>query len=173
MSTGPTALNTAAARNVAEIASLEREESRTLSRSERISVAVTSAAGTFTCAILHVAVLGIWCAWNTVGPRALRWDPYPFGLLTMIVSMEGVVLAILVLITQNRMSRQTDRRDHLDLQISLLAEQEMTMVLRLLSRISEHLGVHADNRENDEARQLMQDTNVYELMEELRRKFDR
>jgi uncharacterized membrane protein len=89
----------------------------------------------------------------------------------MIVSMEGVVLAVFVLITQNRMSRQSDRRDHLDLQVDLLAEQEMTMVLRVLNRISERLGISADDREQNAARQLMEDTNIYELMEELRRKF--
>jgi uncharacterized membrane protein len=171
MSTGPTAANTAAARNVAEIAKLERSDARALTRSERIGVAVTSAAGTFACAVLHVVLLGSWCAWNAFGPPSLRFDPYPFGLLTMIVSMEGVVLAILVLLTQNRMSRQTDQRDHLDLQVSLLAEQEMTMVLRLLSRISDHLGVEKDTRETEATRQLMEDTNIYELMEELRRKF--
>ena len=91
--------------------------------------------------------------------------------MTMIVSMEGVILAVFVLITQNRMSRQSDRRDHLDLQVDLLAEQEMTMVLRMLSRISERLGVSADDREQNATRQLMEDTNIYQLMEELRRKF--
>jgi uncharacterized membrane protein len=85
--------------------------------------------------------------------------------------MEGVVLAILVLITQNRMTAQTDRRDHLELQVNLLAEQEMTMVLRMLGRISDHLGVAPDDRERAEARELMEETNIYELMEELRRKF--
>jgi uncharacterized membrane protein len=170
MSTAPGALNTAAARNVAEIAKLEHADARALSTSERVSLAITSAAGTFACAVIHLAVIAGWCAWNAAGPRELRWDPFPFGLLTMLVSMEGVILAILVLITQNRMSRQTDRRDHLDLQVSLLAEQEMTMVLRLLSRISDHLGVHKDGQDADAARQLMEDTNIYELMEELRRK---
>ena len=73
--------------------------------------------------------------WNSFAPSPWRFDPYPYGLLTMFVSMEGVILAVFVLITQNRMSQQSDRRDHLDLQIDLLAEQEMTMVLRILSKI--------------------------------------
>lgn len=170
MSTSRDALSTAAARNVAEIARLEREESQRSSRSERVSTAITSAVGTFTCAVLHVLLLVTWALWNTLGPEALRWDEYPFGLLTGLVSTEGVVLAILVLIAQNRMSRQSDRRDHLDLQVSLLAEQEMTMVLRLLSRISDHIGVSKDTGEANAARQLMEDTNIYQLMEELRRK---
>src|SRR5215207_1262243 len=122
MSTRRTAVN-AAARNVDEIARLERSEIEALTITERISIAITSAVGTFTCAALHVSLLVAWCAWNTIGPEELRFDPYPFGLLTMFVSMEGVVLAILDLITQNRMTAQTDRRDHLELQVNLLAEQ--------------------------------------------------
>jgi uncharacterized membrane protein len=170
MSTRPAA-SSAAARNVEEIARLERGEVAGLPASERLSIWITSAVGTFASATLHVTLLAGWCAWNTLGPSRLRFDPYPFGLLTMMVSMEGVVLAILVLITQNRMTAQTDRRDHLELQVNLLAEQEMTMVLRMLGRISDHLGVAPDDRERAEARELMEETNIYELMEELRRKF--
>jgi uncharacterized membrane protein len=160
-----------AARNVAEIAKLEAAGERQLPLSARISLAITRTAGTFGFALVQATALMAWCAWNVVGPPELRYDPYPFGLLTMIVSMEGVVLAIFVLIAQNRMSAQSDQRDHLDLQVNLLAEQEMTMVLRMLSRISDHLGVRPDEREQNEARELMEATNVYELMEELRRKF--
>jgi uncharacterized membrane protein len=160
-----------AARNVAEIAGLERESVREVSRGERISLAVTNAAGTPACALIHVVLLASWTLWNTSVPAGLRFDPYPFGLLTMIVSMEGVILAIFVLITQNRMSAHTDRRDHLSLQVNLLAEQEMTMVLRMLDRIAGRLGAAPDEPDRDEARQLMQHTNIYELMEELRRKF--
>jgi uncharacterized membrane protein len=170
MSTRPNA-RSAAARNVEEIARLEHGETQTLSRAERGSIAITSAVGTFTCAVVHIVLLAGWCAWNSFAPEGSRFDPYPFGLLTMFVSMEGVMLAILVLITQNRMSEQTDRRDHLDLQVNLLAEQEMTMVLRMLSRISDHLGVAPDDRDRAQARELMEQTNIYELMDELRRKF--
>ena len=159
------------ARNVEEIARLESENTRELRRSERISIAVTNAAGTPLCALLHVLMLLTWTLWNLVGPPSLSFDPYPFGLLTMIVSMEGVVLAIFVLITQNRMSEQTDRRDHLNLQVNLLAEQEMTMVLRMLDRIAHRLGANAEDAEQNEARKMMEDTNVYQLMEELRKKF--
>ena len=160
-----------AARNVAEIAKLEQEEMRQLPLTERLSLAITRTAGTFAFAAVHTIALLAWCGWNVMGPEGLRFDPYPFGLLTMIVSMEGVFLATFVLIAQNRMSAQSDRRDHLDLQVNLLAEQEMTMVLRMLTRISDHLGVRANDKEETEARELMESTNVYQLMEELRRKF--
>jgi uncharacterized membrane protein len=159
-----------AIRNVEEIAQLEREGLASIRWGERLGLAITNVAGTPECALLHLFTFALWTAWNTHGPASLRVDPYPFGLLTMIVSMEGVILAIFVLITQNRMSVQTDRRDHLALQVNLLAEQEMTMVLRMLDRISQRVGVSPDDREHDEARELMQQTNIYELMEALRRR---
>ena len=160
------------ARNVAEIAKLEHADLGRLALSERISLAITRTVGTFGFAVAHAGALALWCTWNVIGPEAGRFDPYPFGLLTMIVSMEGVFLAMFVLIAQNRMSAQSDQRDHLDLQVNLLAEQEMTMVLRMLGRISDHLNVRRNDREENEARKLMESTNVYELMEELRRKLN-
>jgi uncharacterized membrane protein len=160
----------AAARNVEEIARLEHASLGSMSRGERLSVALTNAAGTGTCALAHVVLLAGWVLWNTRAPEAWRIDPYPFGLLTMWVSMEGVLLAILVLITQNRMSRQTDRRDHLDLQIDLLAEQEMTAVLRALRRIEDRLGVQADTGERSHAEQLMEPTDLGKLIDEMDRK---
>ena len=159
-----------AARNVAEIAALERQQVEDLSLGERISLGITNTAGTFLGALAHVVVFATWMAVNSRGPDAWRFDPYPFGLLTMIVSMEGVILAIFVLTMQNRMSRQTDRRDHLNLQVNLLAEQEMTMVLRMLDRIARRLGTPGEDAEHAQAQKLMEDTNIYQLMEELRKR---
>jgi uncharacterized membrane protein len=160
-----------AAKNVEAIARLEREAAGGMTAGERLSVAVTNTIGTGWCAFAHVTAFAVWIAWNTrVAPAHLQFDPYPFGLLTMWVSMEGVVLAILVLITQNRMSRQTDRRDHLDLQIDLLAEQEMTLLLRALTRIEERLGIQKPGDEHDEVSQLMQPTDLNQLVSEMDRK---
>jgi uncharacterized membrane protein len=160
----------AVGRNLEDIAQLERESHAAISPGERIGIAVTNAAGTMQCALLHLTVFVSWFAWNAAGPSALRFDPYPFGLLTMIVSMEGVILAVLVLVTQNRLTQHTSRRDHLSLQVNLLAEQEMTLVLRMLARIAERVGAAADTTDEEEARRLMQRTNLYELMDELRKR---
>ena len=149
---------------------MEHGELKALPRSDRLSIAVTSRLGSVTAVLAHLAAIAMWALWNTIGPERLRFDAYPFGLLTMFVSMEGVLLALLVLVTQNRMAAQSDQRDRLNLQVDLLAEQEMTMVLRMLGRISDHLGIRPDDEEQDAARQLMEHTNIYELMEELRRK---
>lgn len=160
----------AVGRNLEDIARLERESEAAIPIGERIGIAVTNAAGTIQCALVHLIAFASWCVWNAAGPGALRFDPYPFGLLTMIVSMEGVILAVLVLVTQNRLTQHTSRRDHLNLQVNLLAEQEMTLVLRMLDRIARRVGAAADVTDEEEARRLMQRTNVSELMDELRRR---
>lgn len=162
----------AAARNVEEIARLEREALQEVPAATRIVVKITSAIGTPASALLHVLTFASWMTWNLTAPLGAPFDPFPFPLLTMMVSMEGVVLALLILTTQNRMSVQTERRDQLDLQVNLLAEQEMTMVLRLLHRMSEHLGVSRDAAESNQARELMEQTNIYELMDTLEKKFE-
>ena len=161
---------TPAERNVEEIANLEAAEVRERPLAARISVAVTDAVGTFTFAVVQTAALLAWCLWNSLGPEPLQFDPYPYGLLTMIVSMEGVIVAIFVLITQNRMSAKSDERDRLNLQVDLLAEQEMTMVLRMLRRTHEKLGIEADTAEDQATSELMEETNIYDLLEQMRRK---
>jgi uncharacterized membrane protein len=90
-------------------------------------------------------------------------------LLTFIVSLEGVLIATFVLIKQNRMAAQSDQRDHLNLQVDLLAEQEMTLVLRMLRRISEQLNVQPQGHDEAQVAQLAEETNVFELMQTLER----
>jgi len=158
-----------AAENIRAIVELERRSSRDDGWSERFGERVSRLVGRVQFVGLHVVAFVAWGAWNSLAAQRLRFDPYPFGLLTFLVSMEGVLIAVFVLIAQNRLSRQTDHRDHLDLQVNLLAEQEMTVVLRLLRRICDRLGIEPDDEELEQTRQLAERTNVYELMESIKR----
>lgn len=160
-----------ASRNVEAIARLERESVERISIGERIAKHVTDLVGTPTSAFIHLALFALWILWN-IGwiPGARPFDPYPFGFLTMFVSYEAAVVSIFVLITQNRMMKASDRRDRLALQVDMLAEQEMTMVLRMLTRICERLGIEPP-RGDERTRKLMEETNVYELMEKVDQKF--
>jgi uncharacterized membrane protein len=79
--------------------------------------------------------------------------------------LEAILLSIFVLINQNRLTRQADRRAHLDLQVNLLAEQESTRTLELLQRITEHLGI---SRTDDDC-ELATRTNVEEVVSTLDR----
>jgi uncharacterized membrane protein len=153
--------------NIRAIIDLEHKALAASSWSARISDAISRFAGSLWFVLCHVTVFAAWAVWNATAPERLRFDPYPYGLLTFIVSLEGVLIATFVLITQNRMAAQSDRRDHLNLQVDLLAEQEMTLMLRMLRRISERLQIEPESEEQARAEKLGEETNVYELMQTL------
>jgi uncharacterized membrane protein len=156
-----------AQQNVRTVSRLERDALETRSLAERISDVLTKAIGSITSITLHALWFGAWILINTgVFPWLAPFDPFPFGVLTLIVSTEGVLLAIVILISQNRMIRQADRRAHLDLQVSLLAEQETTLVLHTLQRIARQLGLPED-RHDVEANKLIEQTDIYAMMRNL------
>jgi uncharacterized membrane protein len=89
-------------------------------------------AGTGWFAGLHVVWFAGWIAWNTWLVASWRpVDPFPFSFLTLVVSLEAIFLTLFVLISQNNLTRQSERRAHLDLQVNLLAEQESTKTVAL------------------------------------------
>jgi uncharacterized membrane protein len=155
--------------NIQRISELERSARRELTGSERVSKAITDFAGSMRFVALHILLFGGWALWNVAAPERLRFDPYPFGLMTMLVSLEGVFLATFVLITQNRMLLQTDRRDHLGLQVNMLTEQELTAALRMLRQLCERAGIQPESDDQRRVEDLMQETNVNDLMQRLDR----
>jgi uncharacterized membrane protein len=141
--TGPK-VNSQILMNVRQIARLEEVQLHARTASERIAGAVTRAAGTAVFAVAHLVWFASWMLINSGRLAPIKpFDPFPFNLLTMIVSLEAIFLSIWILISQNQMTRQADRRAHLDLQINLLAEQESTATLRAVHAIAQHLGVDA------------------------------
>jgi uncharacterized membrane protein len=134
---------------VARVAELEDRQVRARSAGERVAGVVTRAAGTSAFAVAHLAWFVIWILANAGLIRGLEpFDPFPFSLLTLIVSLEAIFLSIWILISQNQMTRQAERRAHLDLQVNLLAEQESTATLRIVQGIARHLGI-AETRLDD------------------------
>ena len=89
------------------------------SRAEQFSdwIATTIASGP--SLLIHLTWFVAWVVVNAgLFPR-LVFDPFPFSFLTMTVSLEAIFLALFVLASQNRLSRQSDKRAHLDLQVNL------------------------------------------------------
>ena len=82
--------------------------------------------------------------WNVV-PAFTHFDPYPFTFLTLCVSLEAIFLSSFILIAQNYEMRITERRNQLDLQINLLAEQENTTMLQLLDRMARKMGLYEED----------------------------
>lgn len=108
---------------------------------DRLADAITDFSGHMGFVYLHVVWFAGWIAWNLGALGARPFDPYPFGLLTMIVSLEAIFLSTFVLISQNRISEDADRRANLDLQIGLLTEHEITRGLKMLDQIHHRLGL--------------------------------
>src|ERR1700720_3989891 len=108
--------------NIAAIAKLEEEALDRRTATERGSDAIVKFIGSMKFLMLHVILV---VAWSTVNlnliPNVKAFDPFPFGILALLVSSESVFLTIFVLISQNRMARQAERRSHLDLQVGMLA----------------------------------------------------
>jgi uncharacterized membrane protein len=92
-----------------------------------------------------VAWFVLWIAWNA--QRGSSFDPSPFNLLNLAVSLEAIVLTAFVLRAQSRMTLQADKRAQLDLQINLLAEEELTVILRVLCAVGEHAGIDLASRD--------------------------
>lgn len=153
--------------NVEAIAKLEHQELHRRSAGEKVSDFFVSIMGSMPFLIFHVVWFAVWFIVNLGAlPGVSPFDPFPFGILTLIVSSEGVFLAIFILISQNRMTRQSDKRAHLDLQVSILSEQEMTLMLRMQRRLCEHFGVEVETVK-DEAKKLLEETDVRKLVNTL------
>lgn len=100
--------------------------------------------------IVFLSLNALWFAiWITVNagwvPGIEPFDPFPFGLLTMVVSLEAIFLAIIVLISQNREARVGELREEIELQISTISEVEITKLIKLVTILLEKQGVKVDD----------------------------
>jgi uncharacterized membrane protein len=145
---------------------LEEEAIHGRSRAEHLADRVTRVAGSTPCVMLHTCWFGTWVVLN-VGliPRVAPFDPFPFNFLTLVVSLEAIFLTLLVLMSQNRMTKEADKRAHLDLQVNMLAEQEATMILRVVQRIGKHIGLEEET--DDDMQRLEEKTDVHQLAKAL------
>ncbi|MFD8217274.1 DUF1003 domain-containing protein [Streptomyces sp. NPDC059697] len=90
---------------------------------DRIADAITTFAGTMQFVYIHAAWFTVWIACNEglFGQSAV-WDPYPFGLLTMIVSLEAIFLSTFVMVSQNRQAMREKVRADLDFETNIRSE---------------------------------------------------
>ena len=154
------------AKNIRTVARLEMAQSASRSLFARACDRVTFEAGTTWSIIFHALWFGGWIVFNSVSPHAV--DRFPFPLLTSIVSLEAIFLTLFVLASQNRMTHEADKRTHLDLQVNLLAEQEMTLVLHMVRDLCEHFKVNTVSRSRA-VEAFLADTNIQEVFERVER----
>ncbi len=151
-------------RNIATICELEEKALARRTLASRIGDIVALQAGRMWFIVFHIVWFGIWIVMN-VGAHA-KFDPFPFPLLTMIVSLESTFLSLFILMSQNRSGIQADQRNHLALQINLLAEDENTKMLKMLQALCEHhkLSVGRD----PEINAMTKKTEIHEVLSELK-----
>lgn len=153
--------------NIRAILEHRREAARRLTPLDRFANRITDLSGRMGFAALHVLWFGGWILANAGLFGVQPFDPFPYGLLTMIVSLEAIFLSTFVLISQNRMSEQEHARAELDLQINLLTERELTRVLQMLDEIQHRLGIENDH--DAELHALQAETSPVEILKEIER----
>src|ERR1700761_2498249 len=131
--------------NIDAIAKLEHDALGRRTLTERVSDVIMKAVGNIWFLLAQSILI---CGWGVVNlhliPGVKAFDPFPFGILALIVSFESVFLTIFVLISQSRMAHQSERRSHLDLQVGMLSEQELTTILQMLQKLCKHLSMNVE-----------------------------
>lgn len=116
---------------------VKKEINKRLTFSDKISQKITDFCGSMTFIYLHLIWFTIWITYNIISPIA--FDPFPFGLLTLIVSLEAIILATFILIAQNRQGEVTELRSELDYQVDLQSEKRSAEIILLLKDINSKL----------------------------------
>jgi len=131
-----------AQRNIESIIRLEKEDESKFLPHHRLFHAIGWFVGTVYFVAFQFIMVGVWIVLSTTSAsHGLVFDKYPFPLLAIALALEAVLLTSCVLIRQNAIDQASERRNHLDLQINLLAEEEATKSLDLLQRIAERLDI--------------------------------
>jgi uncharacterized membrane protein len=131
-------------RNIRALQLRREREQKEATVEERVADAITRFTGSMRFVYLHLAFFGFWIVANLNWvPGVPAWDP-SFVVLAMVASVEAIFLSTFVLISQNRMAAAADKRADLDLQVSLLAEHEVTRLVTLVSGIADRMEVETE-----------------------------
>src|SRR5580698_7628198 len=150
-------------RNIKTISDLEKSTLERRTISARLGDWIATQAGKTWFVLFHVVWFGAWLWFNL--HKATTFDPFPFTFLTMIVSLESIFLSLFILMSQNSSKIAADRRNHLELQINLLSEDENTKMLQMLQALCEHhkLPIGKD----PEIKSMTRKTEIHEVLSEL------
>ena len=135
---------------------------------EKLTDWMTSSFGSITFLLANIVLFIVWILINTNQVEFIRaFDPFPFSLLTTFVSLEAIILAIFVLISQNRNMKVDDIREETHLQINLIAEREITKIMKMLAIVLEKHGV--DLSQDPELKKLLKPVSEEEIERRLER----
>lgn len=151
-------------RNIEVVRKLEEAANEERTTSDRVARMVARFCGSMTFVWVHVTGFAGWIGLNLL-PGVRHVDPFPFTFLTFLVSLEAIFLSTFILISQNQDTRVSERRNHLDLQINLLSEQENTKMLMMLQAIAEKVG--AEIEPDEDMTVLAQDTELEKVVAQI------
>jgi uncharacterized membrane protein len=132
----------------------------------RLADSMTRGFGSMPFLVVNCLWFVVWIVVNLgLIPSLPVFDPFPFGLLTMIVSLEAIILAIIVLISQNRAARIADLREEVALQVEEISEHEITKLLELMVKLLQKQGI--DISQDEELREMLEPTDTEKLTQVL------
>ena len=136
------------------------------SGSEKFADLLTVKFGSIAFLVLNIIWFAAWILINTGKvPGIVPFDPYPFGFLTMVVSLEAIILAIIVLISQNREGRVNELREEIELQLNTISEGELTKLMNLMAVLLEKQGVNI--KDDPELQKMLKPIDSAELIRQL------
>jgi uncharacterized membrane protein len=160
-------LSPTAKKNVETIARMEQQLVGRRTQTDRICDSIARFFGKLRFIVAHAIIIAIWLILNSgLIPQLRPFDPYPFPFLALIVGVEFICLTAFVLMNQNLQSRREEQWAHLNLQLAILAEHEVTKNMQMLHLICQHLGIK-QLAKDDEVKELTQATPVTTLGEEI------
>lgn len=148
--------------NLRAVARIRERSNAQRTWGQRVSDRVATIAAREATVVLHVAWFAAWYVLNARVLPMRPFDPFPYPLLTTIVSLEAIFLSLFVLASQQRLTQEADNRADLDLQVNLLSEQEMTVVLQMLREVCHHLGLR-DTIDSRKFRELAENLDIGDL----------
>ena len=151
-----------AEKNIRAIYEREQNELDKASRLQKAVHQVAKFSGTIEFAIINAVFFAVWIVCNLT---IWKFDPYPFVLLTLIVSLEAIFLSTIVMISQNELARHAEMRHQLDLQVNLLAEQENTAMAKVLIEIAKKLDI--PSAKLSELKAMTENTDPEEVLEKI------
>ena len=152
-------------RNVRSLLERRQQVEQKKGFQQRLADAITHFTGSMRFVYIHALLYGAWIIINLPGVPLPKFDR-SFVILAMVASVEAIFLTTFVLMTQNRMSEEAEKRAELDLQISLLAEYEVTRLITLVKAIAEKLDIEASkDPELPELQQNVAPERVLDVME--------
>lgn len=157
--------------NIELLARHEEKKRDHLPWSQKLADRITQRIGSMTSVTIHGSIFLFWILANTNVLGIKPFDPFPFGLLTMMLSIEAIFLTLFVLISQNRMQIDSDNRAELDVQINLLTEHELTRLIRLTDLIADKLEV--DKSKDPGLQELEEEIDPEDVIEQIETRLEK